>query len=137
MGVVIRPATAYDVDAVIDDTTGNLVPGTVMVKHLAGQGQALKEARERTGAGKNRIKIDDNEWLAIQSGAISASKLEEILNNSDLDTVKELATPRSATVMTPAKTARAQSLLAAGHTQSEVAAALGVPTSTLNSSLNQ
>lgn len=101
------------------------------------KGQALKEARERTGAGKNRIKIEDNEWLAIQSGAISASKLEEILNNSDLDTVKELATPRAATVMTPAKTARAQSLLAAGHTQSEVAAALGVPTSTLNSSLNQ
>lgn len=101
------------------------------------KGQALQEARLRTGAGKKMIKIEPKEWEAIQSGAISASKLEDILNNTDLDLVKQLATPRTANVMTPAKTARAQSMLAAGYAQSDIASALGVPISTLNSSLNQ
>ena len=101
------------------------------------KGQALQEARSRTGAGKKMIKIEPKEWEAIQSGAISASKLEDILNNTDLDLVKQLATPRTANVMTPAKTARAQSMLNAGYAQSDIAAALGVPISTLNSSLNQ
>lgn len=99
------------------------------------KGQALVEARARTGAGKTRIRITDKEWEAIQAGAISNNKLEQILNNTDLDLIKQLATPRVANVMTPSKAARAQSMLAAGYTQSEVASALGVSVSTINSSI--
>lgn len=95
------------------------------------KGQALTEARNRVGAGKQRILITDKEWEAIQAGAVSTNTLNKILNNTNLDRVKELATPRTKTTMTPSKIARAQSLLSNGYTQSEVADALGISTSTL------
>lgn len=98
-------------------------------------GKALTEARTRTGAGKTLVDITDDEWDAIQAGAISTNKLKQILNNTNLDRVKELATPRKATVMTEAKVSTAQSLLASGKTMSEVATILGIPRSTIESSL--
>lgn len=94
--------------------------------------QALAEARIRTGAGKQRIHIEDKEWDAIQAGAISSSKLSQILTNADLDRVRELATPRAKQLMTRAKTQRAASMLASGYTRAEVASALGVSLSTLD-----
>lgn len=99
------------------------------------RGKALVEARLRVGAKKTLVDITDDEWEAIQAGAISNAKLEAILNNSDLDRVKELATPRQNTVMTSTKQLRAKQLLSAGRTASEVADILGVPLSTLKSSL--
>jgi len=94
--------------------------------------QALNEARVRTGAGKQRIKITPDEWAAIQANAISASKLNDILKNADMDIVRDLATPKSARLMTSAKTSRAKSMLASGYTRVEVAKALGVSLSTLD-----
>lgn len=94
--------------------------------------QALNEARSRTGAKKQRIDLTLSEWNAIQAGAISNNKLTQILNNADLDQVKALANPRSKTGLSGAKLARAKSMLSAGYTQSEVADALGISTSTLN-----
>lgn len=99
------------------------------------KGQALEEARLRTGAKKEQIVITDKEWAAIQSGAISNNKLEEILRNADIDQVKKLATPRTATVMSKVKQDRAKQMLSAGYTQAEVAKSLGVPVSTLVSSV--
>jgi hypothetical protein len=101
------------------------------------KGMAIVEARRRVGAGKQRINITELEWEAIQAGAISRNKLKAILDNSDLDVIKKLATPRAATVMIPAKVARAQAMLSAGYTQAEIASALGVPTSTLNAALGR
>lgn len=95
------------------------------------KGQALVEARVRTGAKKEKILITDREWEAIQAGAISTNTLSQILNNTDLDKVKHLATPRASTTLTTAKMAKAKSLLNAGYTQSEVADVLGVSASTL------
>jgi hypothetical protein len=98
--------------------------------------QALAEARARTGAKKQQIQITDDEWAAIQAGAISANKLTQILNNSDIDVVKTLATPRQTKVlMTTVKTSRARAMLASGYTQAEVADALGVGVSTLKEAL--
>lgn len=97
--------------------------------------QALAEARIRTGAGKQRIQLTDQEWAAIQAGAISNSKLKDILDNSDLDRVRQLATPRVDKLMTSTKTARAKAMLASGATQAEVAQALGVSLTTLKTSL--
>lgn len=98
--------------------------------------QALAEARTRTGAGKQQIEIGWDEWNAIQAGAISNNRLKKILDNADLDNVKQLATPRTPRVMTDAKIRRAQAMVAAGYTQSEIADQLGVPTSTLNDALS-
>lgn len=99
--------------------------------------KALVEARIRTGAGKDLVDITPREWEAIQAGAITNKKLTDILNNSDLDTVKKLATPRQPTVMTSSKQSRARQLLASGRTPSEVADILGVPLSTLTSSIDK
>lgn len=99
------------------------------------QGLALAEARARTGAGKQRIEISPQEWAAIQAGAISNNTLSQILSNADLDTIKELATPRTKIKMTDAKTNRARSMSAAGYTQAEIADALGVSLTTLKEAL--
>lgn len=101
------------------------------------KGQALEESRRRVGAKKTQVEITAVEWEAIQSGAISNNRLTQILNNADLDSVKALATPRQNTVMSSAKTARAKSMLNAGYTQAEIADALGVPASTLNSAIGR
>ena len=97
--------------------------------------QALAEARARTGAKKTSVDFTDREWEAVQAGAISPSRLSQILQNADLDKVKALATPRTKLTMTTAKTDKARSMLASGYTISEVADSLGVSTSTLSSAL--
>lgn len=96
------------------------------------EGQALNEARNRTGARKTRVEFSDTEWEAIQAGAISNDKLSKILDSADMDRVRELATPRSALLMSTAKTSRAASMLASGYTRAEVADALGVSITTLD-----
>lgn len=99
------------------------------------QYQALEEARTITGAGKTRIRFTQEEWDAIQAGAISDHKLTQILNNADMQSVREMATPKEAKLMTPAKTQRAQAMLASGYTRQEVADALGVSKTTLDESM--
>jgi len=99
------------------------------------KGQALEEARLRTGAKKQRIDLTDKEWEAIQAGAISNHKLNQILNNADLDRIREKATPRTAPVMTPVLQRRAIQMLASGYTPAEVSDHLGVALSTLQSSV--
>lgn len=97
---------------------------------------ALADARTRTGAAKERVVITESEWAAIQAGAISPSKLSRILDNANMDVVREHATPKSKVVMTSTKTQRALQMLAAGYTQAEVAEALGVSLTTLKNSLS-
>ena len=99
--------------------------------------QALDEARRRLGAKKDQIEITGPEWEAIQAGAISDHKLNQILENADLKKIKTLATPRTVLKMTPAKLQRAQSMLASGYTQAEIAAHLGVGLTTLKVALKE
>lgn len=95
------------------------------------KGQELEKARIRVGSHKSRIRISDREWEAIQSGAISSNILEQILDNSDLDHVKALATPRSSVKLNSTKLSKARVMLSAGYTQAEVAESLGVSVTTL------
>lgn len=99
--------------------------------------QSLTEARRRTGAEKQQVVIEQDEWNAIQAGAISNHKLTQILNNADLDQVKKLATPKTAVLMTSTKTSRAKAMVASGYTQAEIADALGVSLSTLKRSFGE
>jgi DNA-binding XRE family transcriptional regulator len=99
--------------------------------------RSLADARVRTGASKYSIEISDREWQAIQAGAVSPSKLSQILQNTDLDKVKQLATPRVTTGMLPAKATRAKAMLDAGYTQSEIAEHLGVSTSVLAKAIKE
>jgi hypothetical protein len=98
---------------------------------------ALNESRVRTGAKKTKIVVTQPEWDAIQAGAISTDKLQRILSNSDIDTVKRLALPKNAVMMSASKKQRAQSMLDSGYTQAEVADALGVGLTTLKVGLSE
>lgn len=95
------------------------------------KGNELKRARERVGAGKELVDITPREWAAIQAGAVSPTRLNDILDNADLDKVRQLAMPRPGMVMTPVKEARARSMVNLGYSQADIAAALGVSVSTV------
>ncbi|MET0786939.1 MAG: helix-turn-helix domain-containing protein [Paenisporosarcina sp.] len=96
--------------------------------------QELENARIRTGAKSKAIVITPEEWDAIQAGAISDSKLTQILAKADMDQVRKLATPHDAKLMTSTMTNRANAMLASGYTRAEVAAHLGVSLTTLDTS---
>lgn len=96
----------------------------------AGQ-QALDKARRQVGAKKELITISDKEWEAIQAGAISPNRLQKILNNADMDVVKQKAMPRSTSTLSPAKLAHISTLKASGYTNEQIAKKLGVSTSTI------
>ena len=94
--------------------------------------QALTAARTTVGASRETISISDREWEAIQAGAISENRLTQIINNVDIDTLRQRATPRSTTVLSTAKVNKIASMNASGYSTAEIAEALGVSTSTVN-----
>lgn len=94
--------------------------------------QALTAARTTVGASRETISISDREWEAIQAGAISENRLTQIINNVDIDTLRQRATPRSTTVLSTAKVNKIVSMSASGYSTAEIAEALGVSTSTVN-----
>ena len=101
---------------------------------------SLDEARVRVGAEKLKIgsthsPITPREWEAVQSNAISASVLRQILANSDMNVIRELATPRSRTTLTVGQQARLKALLASGRGASEIAQSLGIPVSTVSDNI--
>ena len=98
--------------------------------------QELDRARTRVKLDQTKIRIEPNEWDAIQAGAISNSKLTQILAKADMDQVREYATPSTKLLMNTAKTQEARNKLALGYTRAEVASQLGVSISTLDRSLS-
>ena len=101
----------------------------------AGQ-QALDAARRQVGAKKEQVVITDREWEAIQAGAISTNKLKKILDNADMDKVKQLATPKSSNKVNTQTISRIKALKANGYTNSEIANKLGISTSTVIKNIN-
>ncbi|HAU84911.1 MAG TPA: phage tail protein [Lachnospiraceae bacterium] len=99
----------------------------------AGQ-QALTKARAKVEASKSNVQVDitEREWKAIQSGALSTSKLSLILNNADSDKVKQLASPKQSKSISAGQISRIKSMLAYGYTQAEIHEATGVSISTIN-----
>ncbi len=95
--------------------------------------QALEGARFRVGADKKHtnIVISDREWEAIQAGAISPTQLTKILNNTDMDQVRELAMPKVIFEMPANQIATAKAMSNNGYTMSEIADRLGVSTTTV------
>lgn len=99
---------------------------------------AISDARNSTGASgkRTRITISDGEWTAIQSGAISDTTLSEILRYAEPKTVRERATPRRTTQLSDARISRIKAMANSGHTNAEIAEALGVSTSAVSKYLN-
>lgn len=99
---------------------------------------AISDARNSTGASgkRTRITISDGEWTAIQSGAISDTTLSEILRYAEPKTVRERATPRRTTQLSDARISRIKAMSNSGHTNAEIAEALGISTSAVSKYLN-
>ena len=93
--------------------------------------RALTAARNSVGAHREQIKLTDKEWEAIQAGAISETKLVQILNNADIDDIRQRATPRTRTTLSDAKVNKIKSMNVSGYTTSEIADSIGVSESTI------
>lgn len=99
---------------------------------------AINNARASVGAsGKNsRISITDREWEAIQAGAISDSKLSEILRYSDSKEIKVRATPRATTQLSTAQVNKIKAMAASGYTNAQIAEAMGKSASVVSKYIN-
>lgn len=99
------------------------------VKHLA-----LNNARASVGASgkESRIKLTDKQWEAIQAGALSDSKVSDILRYADPDDVRQRATPRTSTQLSTAKVNKIRAMRASGHTNADIAQAIGCSVTTIN-----
>ena len=105
----------------------------------AGQ-QALSRSRADVNSVSRKdrsIKITDREWEAIQSGAISENVLKKILNNADVDELRQRATPRATTTLNQAKINRIKAYSASNYTLGEIAKKLGVSVSTVSKYLKE
>ena len=96
--------------------------------------QALTKYRSEVGSVSRRdrsIKITDNEWKAIQAGAISESRLKRILNNADIDELRARATPKATKSISQTKISRIKAMSNSNYSLAEIAKALNLPTSTV------
>ena len=97
--------------------------------------QALTKYRSEVGSVSRRnrsIDITDREWEAIQAGAISENKLKQILDNTDIDKLRERATPKTGSTLSQAKINKIKAMRLSNHTISEIAESLGVSTSVVS-----
>lgn len=98
--------------------------------------QALSRNRVKYGAQRHTISISQRAWQAIQSGAVSENLLTKILRFADQDQVRAYATPRSNSTLSSGKQARIRAMRNSGYTTSQIAAALGISTSTVTKYIN-
>ena len=99
----------------------------------AGQ-QALTRYRQEVGSVSRRdrnIVISDDEWKAIQAGAVSETVLKRILNNSDPDSLRQRAMPKASKEVSNA-TANRIKAMSASYTIQQIADKLNISTSTVS-----
>lgn len=97
--------------------------------------QALSKYRNEVGSIARRdrsIKITDREWEAIQAGAISENRLKKILDNTDVDNLRERAMPRANNALSQAKINKIQAMSNSNYSLAEIAKACGCSTSTVS-----
>ena len=93
--------------------------------------KALTEARNKLGAKRTTVDVTDDEWEAIEAGAISPNKLSQILQNTDTAVIREKATPKAKNTLSEAKVNKLKCMVASGYSNAEIAEALGISPSTV------
>jgi DNA-binding CsgD family transcriptional regulator len=97
--------------------------------------KAMSKARQEAGSISRRdrnILITDREWEAIQAGAVRETTLRRILNNADIDDLRQRATPRDSKAISTGKAARIKNLSATGnYTIAEIANQVGLSVTTV------
>lgn len=97
--------------------------------------QAVSKARQTVASASRRdrnIDITDREWEAIQAGAVSENTLVRILNNTDVDKLKQRAMPRATTTVSPAKLATIKAMASSNYTLEQIAKKTGLSTSAVS-----
>lgn len=97
--------------------------------------QELTKARALVGANKKdvMVTITPKEWEAIQAGAISTNKLKQILDNTDMDKVRQYATPSDKSAISEATIRQIEARLGTGrYTIAEIAESAGVSPATVS-----
>lgn len=80
---------------------------------------------------RSLLEITPKEWEAIQAGAISSSKLNQLLMKADMNVVQRYAMPRGDNKLTPTQINRIKAMKASGRNNSEIAEALSINVSTV------
>ena len=96
--------------------------------------RAISKYRTEVGSVARRdrsIIITDKEWEAIQAGAISEAKLKKILDNTDVDNLRERATPRTKATVSQAQINRIKALQNSNYTIDEISRKVGLSKSTI------
>ena len=93
--------------------------------------RALTDARQIVGASRKPILFNERTWKAVQSGAISDSKLSEILKYADMKNVKQFALPKQSRELSAAQKSKIRAMRAAGYTLADIAQAVGCSKSTI------
>lgn len=107
-------------------------PGMTKEEVKKANQRALASARTMVGAKRHPIEINDREWNAIQAGAITNHQLEQILKFTDTDAIRKRATPKASNELSDVKVARIKAMKASGYTNAEIAARVGVSSSTVS-----
>lgn len=112
-------------------------PGMDKAQKKKVKSQCLNGARATVNAKKallgKDLPITEREWKAVNSGAISNNRCQQIVDNADLNVLKQLSMPRSnSNSLSSAKVAKIHSMTNSGFSISEIAANLGVSTSTVS-----
>lgn len=98
--------------------------------------QLMNKYRTEVGSKTRKqrnIVITDEEWEAIQAGAISDSQLyNKILPNTDPDSLRQKATPRTTTALSTNEKNRIKALAASNYTLAEIAKKMGKSPSTIS-----
>lgn len=97
--------------------------------------QALTKYRQEYGGVSRRdrnIKITDREWEAIQAGAVSETVLKKILNNADVDDLRQRATPRTVSTLSSAQVNRIKAYAASNYSLAEIAQKMGKSPATIS-----
>lgn len=96
----------------------------------------LTKARAEVGAKRSSIDITPEMWEMIQAGGVSENTLNKALKYTDIDKIREYATPKSSKTLSQTKIDKIHALQNSGYTNADIAEALGVSTSTVQKYLN-
>lgn len=117
-----------------EETGTKMKPGDVKKVSQVAVSKYRNEVNAITRKERN-IDITDNEWKAIQSGAVSETTLTKILNNTDISELRQRAMPRKTSSLTTAQVNRVKSLQNQGYSLSEIASKMGTSTTAISSYL--
>lgn len=97
--------------------------------------QATNKYRQEVGSvtrKQRNIVITDKEWEAIQAGAISETKLKQVLDNCDPASLREKAMPKTSSSLSSGQIARMKAMSSSDFTIAQIASKFGVSPSTVS-----